>query len=519
MASPPSYPLRQVMSASSASQIDTFPAHSVSVPPLSNQEPGHYDRQCIDAPGDQHFDWWGGQGIGHPGDQDTSPPQHNSQLPSELLASRGLWPYQRIRTLATPSPLTQQDYETYNNHYDTMELHSNMASPFANNGFSAERSVMGQGSAGANGDVLAAHNETPGIDTSQDGVGASLNSSAGDTSKKKGGPRKKHELGDTPTKKAGRPSKAAKGDGNGVPAVAIPSMAGHSALVNWKHGDGIRVPTVPPKKDDGMFFNTFEEAQQAMSGPAWTPPANDKVPTNDAELKPFVRCLYNAIIDISQFEDKRYSSKFQKRWLATTGQQGQVLTNSFHMPHVSECLAWEIANTVQRLHLDGPGELDVHDAVILEDSYADAGLMFEYRISHLEDVCAKRATKAKNSGSRANSIAAGVLSALVGDSPAAHRNELTSSTPHKNEDGLSPKEEIIFQAALAENKARLAAIFEYDGNLPEMQSESVAKEEHPEHLEPTPSSKEDHSHGSSDLSSIRSNDLEHLKPASPPRKR
>jgi hypothetical protein len=181
----------------------------------------------------------------------------------------------------------------------------------------------------------------------------SLGTSPNGTDKRKRVARKSLGSGGASIKKRGRPSKvkatptANDLDQDASSAANLPSMMGHPAPNNWKTGDGIRVPIAPPKKQDGMFFDSFAEAHSAMSGPAWTSPADDIVPTTSAELKPYAKRLYDAMVDMTQFEDQITNRSMQKRWLdkdfGTTGQQGAVLTNNFHMPHVLEHLAWEIA--------------------------------------------------------------------------------------------------------------------------------------------------------------------------------
>jgi len=156
---------------------------------------------------------------------------------------------------------------------------------------------------------------------------------------------------DQPPKKrrAPRKGKAATKDDDvedDAPPPPKPALAGHVAPADWKSMDGLRAPE-PPRKPSGDFFDSYEEVLASMSPPDWMPPADDNVPQTTDELRPYMRLLRDAMMDMSQFKDKLSNNSLKKRWLdenyATTGRYGSVLTNPYYMPQVLEGLAWKTA--------------------------------------------------------------------------------------------------------------------------------------------------------------------------------
>jgi len=125
-----------------------------------------------------------------------------------------------------------------------------------------------------------------------------------------------------------------------------PALIGHVAPPDWIKMDGLRAPE-PPRKLSGDFFDSYEEVLASMSPPDWMPPADDHVPQTTDELRPYMRLLRDAMMDMSEFKDKLSNNSLKKRWLdenyETTGRYGPVLTNPYYMPQVLEGLAWKIA--------------------------------------------------------------------------------------------------------------------------------------------------------------------------------
>lgn len=141
-----------------------------------------------------------------------------------------------------------------------------------------------------------------------------------------------------------RPERSRRARGRGKNDLK-PALVGHAAPEGWKKQDGLRDPA-PALKPSGLYYDSIVDAQSRMSPPDWTPPANDVVPTTDAELVPYVICLVTAMKDMSKFKDN-ITSSLRKRWLdaSWTGNKkdGAVLLNDFYMPHVLEALAWKLA--------------------------------------------------------------------------------------------------------------------------------------------------------------------------------
>lgn len=169
---------------------------------------------------------------------------------------------------------------------------------------------------------------------------------------------------DRPAKKprSSRKKKAAEDDEDEAdePPAAKPALAGQVAPSGWKKMDGLRGPE-PPRKPSGDYYDSYQEVLDTMSPPGWMPPIDDEVPQNVDELRPYMRLLRDAMIDLSEFKDKLSNNSFKKRWLdedyATTGRYGRSVTNPYYPGHVLEGLAWRIAVSnlkleQQRTHAD-----------------------------------------------------------------------------------------------------------------------------------------------------------------------
>jgi hypothetical protein len=153
---------------------------------------------------------------------------------------------------------------------------------------------------------------------------------------------KRRASGRVETSPEPEPPRRARGRGKNDPK---PALVGYAAPQDWKKQDGLRDPP-PALKPSGFYFDSFMEAQSKMSPPDWMPPADDVVPTTDAELAPYVFRLVTAMKDMSEFKDN-ITSSLRKRWLDAswtgTKQDGAVLLNDFYTPHVLEALAWKLA--------------------------------------------------------------------------------------------------------------------------------------------------------------------------------
>jgi hypothetical protein len=75
------------------------------------------------------------------------------------------------------------------------------------------------------------------------------------------------------------------------------------------------------------------------------PPANDLVPTTDAEMAPYVDNLTAAMLNMSNILDNG-SSTMRDRFFAEGWQKGDghaaEIENAYYPKHVFERLAWEI---------------------------------------------------------------------------------------------------------------------------------------------------------------------------------
>jgi hypothetical protein len=78
-------------------------------------------------------------------------------------------------------------------------------------------------------------------------------------------------------------------------------------------------------------FHTWADAQHELFGVKWTPPVTPEIPLDDAQKIPFVRQVYNAMTDFSEFYDKQ-GAKGDNRMLRQKAYDSRYI----------EARAWEV---------------------------------------------------------------------------------------------------------------------------------------------------------------------------------
>jgi hypothetical protein len=125
------------------------------------------------------------------------------------------------------------------------------------------------------------------------------------------------------------------------------------------------VENSPALNEHGMYFDSFEDASQKLKALRWPPRLDETLPVSSAARRAIVKELYDAMNDMSNFQDKA-GRAFRKRWLtaqsgpehdsgndnSTESTQGSLPTDdTFYEPWSKEKKCWEIlvsrADTVQ----------------------------------------------------------------------------------------------------------------------------------------------------------------------------
>ncbi|KAF1846391.1 uncharacterized protein K460DRAFT_431409 [Cucurbitaria berberidis CBS 394.84] len=103
----------------------------------------------------------------------------------------------------------------------------------------------------------------------------------------------------------------------------------------------------------------------------WTPPQNDSsIPRNDTERQAVVRTLLGAMRDTSRAADK-----IDSRWTEDAPRK--------HNLKDIEVACWEIERLAERLHIEGPSVLAIHDVNFLKTVKHSEELTFGQRIRYI----------------------------------------------------------------------------------------------------------------------------------------
>jgi len=109
---------------------------------------------------------------------------------------------------------------------------------------------------------------------------------------------------------------------------SIPALKKHKESKGAKHLDKVFT------KSNGLFFDSFTTATNAVGQAQWQPPANDStIPQTVEQEQEIVRRLYDSFRDIVTAHDTE-NSAYRKRFLPGT--------ENCYEPWTIEACAWEI---------------------------------------------------------------------------------------------------------------------------------------------------------------------------------
>ncbi|KAF1846333.1 uncharacterized protein K460DRAFT_356024 [Cucurbitaria berberidis CBS 394.84] len=177
--------------------------------------------------------------------------------------------------------------------------------------------------------------------------------------------------------------------------------------------DSDKVPEQAPSlRPSGLYFSSLQHARQEVKGLRWDPRPDETLPTSQEEREAVVQELFDAMQDMSVFEDKKSSSVLKKRWLGeatpTDDKEGSksdeedesadvddpattqyIARDDVYKPWVKEKICWEIVETAERIYVEGTDFVSILDPATLRECEKWRHLTFRKRIDTLVKVCRK----------------------------------------------------------------------------------------------------------------------------------